>query len=80
MTNRSLFVGLTINLQRSFSAFIGLADVVYIPFAMVMVLTGQNSIHATRFTFKCSCCGRISSTALNRLDLKTKLVSLFPST
>ena len=88
-------------LETHLAAFVSFANVVYIPFAMVMVFTRHNGIHATGFAFKCSCGGRISSTALDLvyedvnlsvskrqktkdkahgLDLKTKLVTLFPST
>ena len=52
-------------LETHLAAFVSFANVVYIPFAMVMVFTRHNGIHATGFAFKCSRGGRISSTALD---------------
>ena len=52
-------------IETYLAAFVGFANVVYIPFAMVMVFTRHNGIHATGFAFKCSRGGRISSTALD---------------
>lgn len=75
-----LFVGLAVDLHGGLPSFIRLAEVINIAFAMVVVFTRNDGVHASRFTFERHGCRGISSTALDGLDLKSKLVALFPST
>jgi hypothetical protein len=49
--------------------FIGLAEIINIAFAMVVVFTRDDGVHASRFTFERYSCRGVSSTAF---DLQKK--------